>query len=264
MEMNLKEENYSQLVARYKELRKINREVQSYDLLKYISKKAIDVCGKKLGIMQNNTLVFDDMDQMDVVMDYCIYDYREEGLNAVDHYMDDFQLEPNSEKYAVLEAMSRSYYTLVQVEDVIANVGAIVNDVLGDSQFLLVDIGMGLTAQKGMMITARLLLFDDFVMTSGTALPVDRHMFKEIIADATEHYGSEDSEYFEVDIRQRSDFIAAIIRICLEARASEHIRYEDVENLTVTSPMHRKSRIGRNDPCPCGSGRKYKRCCGDK
>lgn len=21
-------------------------------------------------------------------------------------------------------------------------------------------------------------------------------------------------------------------------------------------------RIGRNDPCPCGSGRKYKRCCG--
>jgi SEC-C motif len=20
---------------------------------------------------------------------------------------------------------------------------------------------------------------------------------------------------------------------------------------------------GRNDPCPCGSGRKYKKCCGD-
>lgn len=24
----------------------------------------------------------------------------------------------------------------------------------------------------------------------------------------------------------------------------------------------RGSKIGRNDPCPCGSGRKYKRCCG--
>lgn len=22
-----------------------------------------------------------------------------------------------------------------------------------------------------------------------------------------------------------------------------------------------KSKIGRNDPCPCGSGRKYKKCC---
>lgn len=24
----------------------------------------------------------------------------------------------------------------------------------------------------------------------------------------------------------------------------------------------RKAQIGRNDPCPCGSGRKYKKCCG--
>lgn len=23
-----------------------------------------------------------------------------------------------------------------------------------------------------------------------------------------------------------------------------------------------RTRVGRNDPCPCGSGRKYKRCCG--
>ncbi|MFC1937968.1 SEC-C metal-binding domain-containing protein, partial [Chloroflexota bacterium] len=22
------------------------------------------------------------------------------------------------------------------------------------------------------------------------------------------------------------------------------------------------SKIGRNDPCPCGSGKKYKKCCG--
>lgn len=22
-----------------------------------------------------------------------------------------------------------------------------------------------------------------------------------------------------------------------------------------------KGRVGRNDPCPCGSGRKFKRCC---
>ncbi len=27
-------------------------------------------------------------------------------------------------------------------------------------------------------------------------------------------------------------------------------------------PTTRESKTGRNDPCPCGSGRKYKRCCG--
>jgi preprotein translocase subunit SecA len=31
------------------------------------------------------------------------------------------------------------------------------------------------------------------------------------------------------------------------------------ENATVrrTAP-----KVGRNDPCPCGSGKKYKQCCG--
>ena len=27
---------------------------------------------------------------------------------------------------------------------------------------------------------------------------------------------------------------------------------------TITS----EEKIGRNDPCPCGSGKKYKKCCG--
>jgi len=25
-----------------------------------------------------------------------------------------------------------------------------------------------------------------------------------------------------------------------------------------------KDKVGRNDPCPCGSGKKYKKCCGAK
>lgn len=27
-------------------------------------------------------------------------------------------------------------------------------------------------------------------------------------------------------------------------------------------PVTPRSSVGRNDPCPCGSGRKHKRCCG--
>ena len=29
-------------------------------------------------------------------------------------------------------------------------------------------------------------------------------------------------------------------------------------------PTLRKAKVGRNDPCPCGSGKKYKNCCLDK
>ena len=27
-------------------------------------------------------------------------------------------------------------------------------------------------------------------------------------------------------------------------------------------PVHVEKKVGRNDPCPCGSGKKYKNCCG--
>ena len=29
-------------------------------------------------------------------------------------------------------------------------------------------------------------------------------------------------------------------------------------------PVVRENKVGRNDPCPCGSGKKYKHCCIDK
>jgi len=28
------------------------------------------------------------------------------------------------------------------------------------------------------------------------------------------------------------------------------------------APVRTAAAIGRNDPCPCGSGKKYKKCCG--
>jgi preprotein translocase subunit SecA len=37
-------------------------------------------------------------------------------------------------------------------------------------------------------------------------------------------------------------------------------RYEDEQ--PVKTPRRTGVQIGRNDPCPCGSGKKYKKCCG--
>ncbi|MGQ9625221.1 MAG: PBPRA1643 family SWIM/SEC-C metal-binding motif protein [Candidatus Bathycorpusculaceae bacterium] len=42
---------------------------------------------------------------------------------------------------------------------------------------------------------------------------------------------------------------------------------EDISDLKkLLNPPRRvvipKTKIGRNDPCPCGSGKKYKKCCG--
>jgi uncharacterized protein len=31
---------------------------------------------------------------------------------------------------------------------------------------------------------------------------------------------------------------------------------------TPLQPSYASSKVGRNDPCPCGSGKKFKKCCG--
>ncbi len=32
--------------------------------------------------------------------------------------------------------------------------------------------------------------------------------------------------------------------------------------LNWPKPVKAEKKVGRNDPCPCGSGKKYKKCCG--
>jgi preprotein translocase subunit SecA len=33
-------------------------------------------------------------------------------------------------------------------------------------------------------------------------------------------------------------------------------------SLFTNAPQIHAANVGRNDPCPCGSGKKYKKCCG--
>ena len=41
-------------------------------------------------------------------------------------------------------------------------------------------------------------------------------------------------------------------------QAQQQLVGDDAESPT----LYRKSKLGRNDPCPCGSGKKAKNCCG--
>jgi SEC-C motif-containing protein len=38
----------------------------------------------------------------------------------------------------------------------------------------------------------------------------------------------------------------------------------DAEFPKPTTYVNRETKVGRNDPCPCGSKKKYKKCCGKK
>lgn len=47
----------------------------------------------------------------------------------------------------------------------------------------------------------------------------------------------------------------------VEAMSQEERRYLKPMEVAPTILQRKRMRVGRNDPCPCGSGKKFKRCC---
>ncbi len=39
---------------------------------------------------------------------------------------------------------------------------------------------------------------------------------------------------------------------------------DEIEDLVEEKPLSRGARVGRNESCPCGSGKKFKKCCGSR
>jgi len=56
--------------------------------------------------------------------------------------------------------------------------------------------------------------------------------------------------------------LKAEIKQNLERKQVEKPTGDNSSDKTSTRSPKRVTKVGRNDPCPCGSGRKYKQCCG--
>ncbi len=69
----------------------------------------------------------------------------------------------------------------------------------------------------------------------------------------TEHGGAS-----KLSPAQRLELIQALPEIVLATR----MYWYGGTHPLLQGPTRRSSKIGRNDPCACGSGKKYKRCCG--
>ena len=83
-------------------------------------------------------------------------------------------------------------------------------------------------------------------------------------------------EYQEIGYQTFNDMIATIndeVTLTVNrAVLRENLQREEQAKVTGTNagnsettkrkPIVNKNKVGRNDPCPCGSGKKYKHCCG--
>ena len=66
---------------------------------------------------------------------------------------------------------------------------------------------------------------------------------------------------FKVQIQKETEFEDEDI-IAQPKQMVEH--RGDVEGSGKSETVRREEeKVGRNEPCPCGSGKKYKKCCGN-
>jgi preprotein translocase subunit SecA len=66
----------------------------------------------------------------------------------------------------------------------------------------------------------------------------------------------------------KEDTVRQILTVAPRPQAMERVQVAKPtsEGYSSGTPIVKKpvvsNKVGRNDPCPCGSGKKYKKCCG--
>ena len=86
--------------------------------------------------------------------------------------------------------------------------------------------------------------------------------------DPVVEYKFEGFEMFEGMIRSIQEEVVTILyRVKVRNNAPQRQRVAEPLEASHGEPQQRKpvvkgEKVGRNDPCPCGSGKKYKKCCG--
>ncbi|CAN5182737.1 hypothetical protein BH10PLA2_BH10PLA2_03660 [soil metagenome] len=225
--------------------------------------------GRDLGILQNNQLVFDTEDQVAVLLDYCIHDIRQQTGNAIDRYLAVSPPPPGSDELVLIRALQQARYSIFTIESIEPGVGINVRDLLSDETHFLFDLGLSRSAKIGLVLAARVIAPEGIGMTTGTGLPIGVLTTEErskLLKNVQTALPGQDLR--NISLEQASRLTAMLIQSCLKRGAAKHIRYADVETGKVsgssqsTRSLPPKQHLGRNSPCPCGSGRKFKVCCG--
>ena len=79
----------------------------------------------------------------------------------------------------------------------------------------------------------------------------------------------------EMIISVRNDTVRGILTVVPREKPVERVQVvkptdegfmklgqKKVSKAPTNTPVRNENKVGRNDPCPCGSGKKYKKCCG--
>jgi hypothetical protein len=250
-------------LPRYKQIRKVGLAFNQL-LVRSMTKDEIETGAKKLGLFRNNTLVLDTVDESSVLMDYCLHDVRTHGVSPIERFLATSPPPADSDEFVFLQALLTAYFSLFAVESIERGVGVQTRDLLREESTFITDIGFGSMALPGMVLASRVFAPERIVMTTGAGLPVGELR----PAQQAELVAGVRTKFPRMDFRNPTpsdtgELATFLIRGCLDRGAANRIAYlEPGQSSPHAPPLDSRPPAGRNDPCPCGSGKKYKKCCG--
>jgi len=158
------------LIRDYKRYREVGQRLCDKIMRRALSERALNESGTLLGILRQGVFVFHREEDMNVLMDFALNEYKSGTKNAVQIYREKFGWKNDLEK-ELLDSLLSSYTSLFKIVSVLPSENTVIlYDLLNDKKDIkLLDINFSRTADPGLLIFTRLLPFKDFNITSGMA-----------------------------------------------------------------------------------------------
>jgi len=162
----------------------------------------------------------------------------------------------------MLEVSQGTFSLSIAVCNSVALRDYLVLDLTRPARFPLVDVSLGNVAHAGVVLAMRITEVEGMFMSSGASIGADGSAFLRVVAELDRTNERSLLARDDLSPERRSDMTALIIRNFLAYRQGVQRIKPAGSGPGRLAPARSGPRVGRNDACPCGSGIKYKKCCG--
>jgi hypothetical protein len=226
--------------------------------------EALEEVGGELGVLSGETVVLPHEEALDLFFDCCVHDWLDEegrGL-AAEFVQVATKGKPVPERdRPLLDALRRPRMSLFRLDEQWRGAGVRLWDAVGDAPVALLDSSLGRGPDPaGAWMIARILKPRSWSMTTGAPVILGRaagHDVEKLIGTLRVLRRTCRSEH------EMAMHLAAFALKVIEGRSGP----DDAVEIPLykadepTAPLRATRPPGRNEPCPCGSGKKYKKCC---
>ena len=259
----------------YQEQRRVGREVHG-KLLKLVPTAAMRDAALKLGMLRNNVFVFDSELDMCVLQDVLNYTIRYGEQTLVQKYAVQSTPSWSVAERSLLQVSAKCRFCLVLIERLYPGLGVNFVDLLTGQQGFLIDVSISTTAVEGTLFASHItpVFGTDCWCTTGAIIPIRDDRVCQSVFQYSERLVEKFGSLRDLPADEQSELEVYVIQIGLKYLGDTVVQFAEpgdspagrigsrqaahsIEYVKQTASQ----RVGRNEPCPCGSGKKFKRCC---